>query len=180
MIIPEYLNALVDKDSIEETTFSLKLNDVNAFEVFYVGSLEKIDDALYITSDYENKKEELPISKIMIREQGREEMHMLYDGFQHGYSNMFCDEHDPEIDYEVKQLELDGQKLFSVSMTLGYGIDYEDEKEDYEVDDQEMVEVMNRPHRISWTQVKEEGYDWLTIQFANAEGKSVFVDEELA
>ena len=180
MIIPEYLDALVDKDSVEESTFSLKLNDANTFEVFYVGVLKEIDDTLYITPDYDAKKEEFPISKIMIREQGKEEMHMVYDGFQHGYNNLFCDEHDSEIDYEVKQLELDGQKLFSISMTLGYGIDYDSEKGDYDVDENDMVEVMNRPHRIAWQQVKEEGYDWLTLQFTNAEGKSIFVDEELA
>ena len=65
---------------------------------------------------------------------------VIFDGGRHGYDNMFCDEHDPsELEHRpLKRYEIPASKLV---LELGYSIDYEDEKEDFEPDEADTVET---------------------------------------
>ena len=67
---------------------------------------------------------------------------VIFDGGRHGYDNMFCDEHDPaELkDRPLKRYEIPASKLV---LELGYSVDYEDEKEDFEPDEADTVELIN-------------------------------------
>lgn len=63
-----------------------------------------------------------------------------------------------------------------VQITLGYSIDYEDEREEYEFN--ENGEVILTYGALDWEQAKSIGFDWLSLKFVDA--KKEFVDLELA
>ena len=65
-------------------------------------------------------------------------------------------------------------------MELGCGNDYENEKEDFEVDEADTVELING-ERMLWEQVKRDGIDYIALYYANEKGKQVqILDAELA
>lgn len=104
---------------------------------------------------------------------------VIFDGGRHGYDNMFCDEHDTdELERRtLKRYEIPASKLV---LELGYSIDYEDEKEIFDVDKDGMVELING-ERMSWEQVKRDGIDYIALYYVNEEGKQVqILDNELA
>lgn len=178
MIIPKHLESLVDISKAEDGTFKLLVNKAEQFEVYYSGILEIIDDVVYISSDPD--RENANVERVFIKEKDSDKMNVVYDGLIHGYDNLFCNEHDLGIDRPLKQLELDGYKLFEGEITLGYSIDFDEEKEDYDMDEEGMQHVYNRDEKMSWDEVKAEGFDWITIKFTNEAGNSIFLDLELA
>lgn len=104
---------------------------------------------------------------------------VVFDGGRHGYDNMFCDEHDlDELERRtLKRYEIPASKLI---LELGYSIDYEDEKEDFQVNEDGMVALING-ERMSWEQVKRDGIDYIALYYVNEEGKQVqILDNELA
>ena len=104
---------------------------------------------------------------------------VIFDGGQHGYDNMFCDEHDPaQLEHRpLKRYEIPASKLV---LELGYNIDYEDEKEDFEVDEADTVELVNG-ERMPWEQVKRDGIDYIALYYVNEKGQQVqILDAELA
>ena len=104
---------------------------------------------------------------------------VIFDGGRHGYDNMFCDEHDPsELERRpLKRYEIPACKLV---MELGYSVDYEDEKEDFEPDEADTVELING-ERMPWEQVKRDGIDYIALYYVNEKGKPVqILDAELA
>ena len=70
------------------------------------------------------------------------ETFVIFDNGRHGYNNLFCDEHDPaELEHRpLKRYEIPASKLV---LELGCGNDYENEKEDFEVDEADTVELIN-------------------------------------
>ena len=65
-------------------------------------------------------------------------------------------------------------------LELGYSIDYEDEKEDFEPDEADTVELING-ERMPWEQVKRDGIDYIALYYVNKEGEAVqILDAELA
>lgn len=65
-------------------------------------------------------------------------------------------------------------------LELGYNIDYEDEKESFEVDEADAVELVNG-ERMPWEQVKRDGIDYIALYYVNDKGKQVqILDAELA
>ena len=65
-------------------------------------------------------------------------------------------------------------------LELGYSVDYEDEKEDFEPDEADTVELING-ERMPWEQVKRDGIDYIALYYVNEEGKQVqILDAELA
>ena len=65
-------------------------------------------------------------------------------------------------------------------LELGYNIDYEDEKEDFEPDESDTVELING-ERMPWEQVKRDGIDYIAFYYVNEKGKPVqILDAELA
>ena len=65
-------------------------------------------------------------------------------------------------------------------LELGCGNDYENEKEDFEVDEADTVELVNG-ERMSWEQVKRDGIDYIALYYVNEKGQQVqILDAELA
>ena len=63
---------------------------------------------------------------------------------------------------------------------LGYSVDYEDEKEDFELDGADTVELING-ERMPWEQVRRDGIDYIALYYVNEEGKQVrILDAKLA
>ena len=106
-------------------------------------------------------------------------MNTIQLSWQHGYDNMFCDEHNPAqlAHRPLQRYEIPASKLV---LELGYNIDYEDEKEDFEVDEADTVELVNG-ERMPWEQVKRDGIDYIALYYVNDKGKQVqILDAELA
>ena len=104
---------------------------------------------------------------------------VIFDGGRHGYDNMFCDEHDPsELEHRpLKRYEIPASKLV---LELGYSVDYEDEKENFEPDEADTVELING-ERMPWEQAKRDGIDYIALYYVNEKGKPVqILDAELA
>lgn len=92
---------------------------------------------------------------------------------------MFCDEHDRAVleNRPLKRYEIPASKLV---VALGYSIDYEDEKETFEVDEYGMVTVING-ERVPWAQVKRDGIDYIALFCVDEKGKKLqILDVELA
>lgn len=144
-------------------------------EVWYYGDLLTIngEPQLYIVPSY------FAAELVIARDPESNEEFIIFDGGRHGYDNMFCDEHDlDELERRtLKRYEIPASKLI---LELGYSIDYEDEKEDFEVDESDTVELING-ERMSWEQVKRDGIDYIALYYVNEEGKQVqILDNELA
>ena len=67
-----------------------------------------------------------------------------------------------------------------IHIDFGYSIDYEEEKEDYEVDKEDRVTLING-ETISWEEVKRNGFDYISIICETENGeKAEIVSLELA
>ena len=67
-----------------------------------------------------------------------------------------------------------------IVLELGCGNDYENEKEDFEVDEADTVELING-ERMPWEQVKRDGIDYIALYYVNEKGQQVqILDAELA
>lgn len=144
-------------------------------EVWYYGELFTVkgEPQPYIVDG-----DEVP-GLVAARDPESGEEFVIFDGGQHGYDNMFCDEHDPaRLEHRpLKRYEIPASKLV---LELGYNIDYEDEKEDFEVDEADTVELISG-ERIPWEQVKRDGIDYIALYYVNEKGKQVqILDAELA
>lgn len=144
-------------------------------EVWYYGDLLTLngEPQLYIVPSY------FAPELVTARDPESGEEFVVFDGGRHGYDNMFCDEHDlDELERRtLKRYEIPASKLI---LELGYSIDYEDEKEDFEVDESDTVELING-ERMPWEQVKKDGIDYIALYYVNEEGKQVqILDNELA
>ena len=75
------------------------------------------------------------------------------------------DEHNPAqlAHRPLQRYEIPASKLV---LELGYNIDYEDEKEDFEVDEADTVELVNG-ERMPWEQVKRDGIDYIALYYVN-------------
>ena len=132
-------------------------NGNTLFEVYYYGDL------------FEVKRKKLPCivdnktgipCKIVAKDTETGEEILLFDGYRHGYNAMFCDEFDPE-EVEKRTLVKYNIAPCKIHIDFGYSIDYEEEKEDYEVEE-DRVTLINGEN-IPWEEVKRNGFDYISI-----------------
>ena len=106
-------------------------------EVWYYGDLLTLNEEpqLYIVPSY------FAPELVTARDPESGEEFVIFDGGRHGYDNMFCEEHDPaELkNRPLKRYEIPASKLV---LELGYSVDYENEKEDFEPDEADTVELV--------------------------------------
>ena len=151
-------------------------NGNSLFEVYYYGDLFEVKgEKLPFIVDNEA---EIPC-KIVAKDTETGEEILLFDGYRHGYNAMFCDEFDPE-EVEKRTLVKYNIAPCKIHIDFGYSIDYEEEKEDYEVDEEDRVTLINGEN-IPWEEVKRNGFDYISIicQTENGE-KAEIVSLELA
>ena len=151
-------------------------NGNSLFEVYYYGDL------------FEVKGEKLPFivdnktgipCKIVAKDTETGEEILLFDGYRHGYNAMFCEEFDPE-EVEKRTLVKYDIAPCKIHIDFGYSIDYEEEKEDYEVDEENRVTLINGEN-IPWEEVKRNGFDYISIICETENGeKAEIVSLELA
>ncbi len=135
-------------------------------EIYYYGDTIKIKKTPYIVdADYP--------CLIVGKDPITGEEFVIFDGMKHGYDAMFCNERMENVTRELKLYEYCKGKI---QITLGYSIDYEDEKEEFEFN--ENGEVILMYGVLDWEEAKSIGFDWLSLKFINA--KKEFVDMELA
>ena len=137
-------------------------------EVWYYGDLLTVKGE---PQSYIIDSDEAP-GLVTARDPESGEEFVIFDGGRHGYDNMFCDEHDPsELEHRpLKRYEIPASKLV---LELGYSVDYEDEKEDFEPDEADTVELING-ERMPWEQVKRDGIDYIALYYVNEKGSVPF------
>ena len=143
-------------------------NGNSLFEVYYYGDLFEVKgEKLPFIVDNEA---EIPC-KIVAKDIETGEEILLFDGYQHGYNAMFCDEFDLE-EVEKRVLVKYNIAPSRIHIDFGYSIDYEEEKEDYEIDEDDMVTLING-ESLSWEDVKRNGFDYISIICETKEGEKV-------
>lgn len=171
--IPTYLEKYT-KDFKEKKFVQLSLCSSTGnekFEVWYYGDL--FEGQTYIVDS------DIAPEVIVAKDTVTGEEIVIHDGAIHGYDNMFCNEYEKEVveNRVLKQYPISASKLV---IEIGYGIDYEDEKEDYEVDDDGYVTLLDG-RKMLWEDVKRNGMDYLAIFYENEKGNLIqFYDKELA
>ena len=144
-------------------------------EVWYYGDLLTVKEE---GQSYIVDSDEAP-GLVAARDPENGEEFVIFDGGRQGYDNLFCDEHDPaELEHRpLKRYEIPASKLV---LELGYSIDYDDEKEDWDVDGEDTVELISGG-RMPWEQVKRDGIDYIALYYVDEKGKQVqILDAELA
>lgn len=137
----------------------------------------KISDTGFIVSD------DFSGPLIVAEDIETNEQILLFDYCKHGYDAMFCDEYSEE---QINNRPLtnvfkdkDGNEIFEVVMGVYYGIDYDDEMEEFLNDDEE-IELLSG-EIISEEELKRNGFDFLFINLYNEKGEKIEVAEyELA
>ena len=176
--VPTYLNEnACNLKSGDYLSVDIQSKNGNSlFEVYYYGDL------------FEVKRKKLPCivdneagipCKIVAKDIETGEEILLFDGYRHGYNAMFCEEFDP-AEVEKRTLVKYDIAPCKIHIDFGYSIDYEEEKEDYEVDEEDRVTLINGEN-IPWEEVKRNGFDYISIicQTENGE-KTEIVSLELA
>ncbi|MBC1543599.1 hypothetical protein [Listeria cossartiae] len=177
MLIPSYLKNTAKEVSINDflDLEILTTSSEETFDILYCGTLEEMDGDQLITSE----EYEIPLQIIAKSTLSGKEI-LLYDGAYYGYDSMFCDEFEEEAiqNRELKKYPI--TNLSNIRLSIGIGIDYETEKEDYEFDENGNV-VLIDDRRIPWEQVKTDGFDFIEIKATDENGESLLIlTEELA
>ena len=176
--VPTYLadNIYNVKDSDYLSVDIQSKNGNTLFEVYYYGDLFEVKgEKLPFIVDNEA---EIPC-KIVAKDIETGEEILLFDGYRHGYNAMFCEEFDL-AEVEKRTLVKYDIAPCKIHINFGYSIDYEEEKEDYEVDEEDRVTLING-ETISWEEVKRNGFDYISIVCETENGeKAEIVSLELA
>ena len=104
---------------------------------------------------------------------------LLFDETVHGYNAMFCDSHSNE-EKNNRSLEKLNVPASKIKLIFGYSIDYDSEKELYDLDENGHVNLVDK-RKITWQQLLSDGFDWLSISLIDQHGnEQPIVDAELA
>lgn len=177
MSIPTYLDGFVkdfNEDDYAQMTICTASRD-ELLEVWYYGELFQVEGEVqpYIVDT------DIAPAKIVAKDPVSGAEILIFDGAKHGYNGMFCDEYmQDKLESRVLiQYAIPASKLI---LTLGYSIDYDDEKEDYDFNDDGNV-ILFSGDILPWESVKRNGYDYLALSFVNSSGEEIqFADFELA
>ncbi|EAG1697277.1 hypothetical protein BBW85_01720 [Listeria monocytogenes] len=177
MLIPSYLKSTAKEVSINDF-LNLEIvttSNEETFDILYCGTLEEIEGDQLITRE----DSEIPLKIIAKSTLSGKEI-LLYDGAYYGYDSMFCDEFEEDATQNRELQKYPINNLSNIRLSIGIGIDYESEKEDYEFDENGNVILIDDRH-IPWEQVKTDGFDFLEIMATDENGASLIIlTEELA
>ena len=144
-------------------------------EVYYYGDMFQVKGE---SQPYIGATDTAPLL-IVAKDSRSDEEFVVFDEGKHGYNSMVCESFDATqmSKRKLTRLDIPASKLV---IELGYSIDYEDEKEYFDVDENDKVELVNG-NLISWEQLKRDGIDYIALFYVNESGQLIqFVDIELA
>ncbi|MGE7115068.1 hypothetical protein [Lysinibacillus sp. NPDC047702] len=142
------------------------------FEIWYYGDLLSLEGEVmpFITGS---------TFKIVAKDPLTAEEILLFDGTMHGYNALFCDEYTEEQRVS-RSLQKYNMLATEIVLSFFYNIDYDEEMDDYEVDDQGYVQLMSG-ETADWETIKRNGYDAFVFYFKTEDGTLLaFAQEELA
>lgn len=173
---PTWLEGHIKTSLEKKSTITLCSSTGNEWlEVWYYGELFTITGE---AQPYIVDSDEAP-ALVVAHDRDTGENFVIFDGGRHGYDNMFCDEHDL-VALENRSLKRYEMPVFKLLLTLGYSIDYEDEKDSFDIDEHDMVTLVNGDS-IPWKQVKRDGIDYIALFCVDEKGKKIqILDIELA
>ncbi|EAE1483723.1 hypothetical protein ACY4RC_000152 [Listeria monocytogenes] len=177
MLIPSYLKNTAKEININDflNVEIVTTSNEETFDILYCGTLEEIEGDQLITRE----DSEIPLKIIAKSTLSGKEI-LLYDGAYYGYDSMFCDEFEEDATQNRELQKYPINNLSNIRLSIGVGIDYESEKEDYEFDENGNVILIDERH-IPWEQVKTDGFDFLEIAATDENGSSLLIlTEELA
>ncbi|WP_155591378.1 hypothetical protein [Lysinibacillus cavernae] len=174
--IPLYLQpfaANVQQLDEVESQIQLRSSTGNVkFDIWYFGNLLPINGETlpFITGS---------TTKIVAKDPLTTEEILLFDGTIHGYDALFCDEYTQEQRVN-RPLQKYNMPSTEVVLSFFYNIDYDEEVDDYEVDEQGNVQLING-ETADWETIKRNGYDAFAFYFKNKDATLLaFAQEELA
>lgn len=168
-MVPYYLeNHIANvKEKSSSTVGILTSSEGNTnLELYFYGDTVEIKKTPYIVNA------EFPCL-LVAKDTVTGEEFTIFDGMKHGYDAMFCNQ---PCEHAKRELKLYEHCNGKIQITLGYSIDYEDEREEYEFN--ENGEVILMYGALDWERAKSIGFDWLSLMFVDTKKK--FVDLELA
>lgn len=175
--IPTYLQNRV-KNYQEEDFATMTIcaaDQSDLLEVWYYGDFFLVESE---GRDYIVATDDAPALVVAKHPNTGEEI-LVFDGAQHGYDNMFCDIYEAEVlaNRTLQRLDIPASKII---VELGYSIDYESEKEEYDFDDEGKVMLIDG-RRMAWEDVIVNGFDYIAISYVDEQGEKIqFLDAELA
>jgi len=177
MKIPTYLQKYVceytKKKNGHQTMSLSSLAGNNLFEIWYYGEWEKVGKYEYLVDT-----EEAPVL-IVAKDPLSKDEFVVFDGAKYGYNAMFVYEY---TDEQLAQRSLQKFEclLSNLVVTIGNGIDWESEKEDFIDKDGENVTLLDG-RIISWEDVVVNAFDYFSLSYVDGNNQEVqFADFELA
>jgi len=172
-MIPNYLQKNLKKvKEKKDVTKGIVISSTNndLLKIKYYGTIENYGKNDYIADG------ELPCLIVAFDPITNENI-LLYDGYLHGYDNLLNNEHD-KSKMNTRTLETFNHSEGLIEITLGYSIDYEEEKDDYQYDEKGEVILVDGT-TISFDSLKQLGFDWISLRFLTNK-KQEFFELELA
>lgn len=158
------------------------------FEIFYFGELFEPENYLdgnakLIVGTHRGTDQETPAIVVArpFGSAGSSDI-VLFDGAVHGYDAMFVQDYDPALLASRRvenQLEIHGETVFAVTITVIDNIDWDEEEEDF-FDENSQLRLRSGMV-IDGEQLRADGYDAIGIDVLDAYGRSTeILNEELA
>ncbi|MBO0470466.1 hypothetical protein JZO66_07900 [Enterococcus sp. DIV0242_7C1] len=159
-MLPSYLVGIANVVSIADfLELEIVLDNLEeSYEILHSGELFLSGNNQLITSESNDKQ-----LKIIAKNEKNGRELLLFDSALYGYNTMFCD--------TIQEFVLDNNELkrypvndiYKINLSIGIGINYDEEKEDYEIDDHGFVTLIDG-RKVSWDQVKSDGFDYIGIK----------------
>lgn len=148
-LIPTYLQHFAKRiqqpEGVESQLQLCSSSNNKQFEIWYYGDLLALEGEVlpFISGS---------TAKIIAKDPLTAEEILLFDATLHGYNALFCDDYTEE-QRGNRPLQPYNMPATEVILSFFYNIDYDEEADDYEVDEQGNVQLMNG-----------ETTDWETIK----------------